>query len=252
MAVRQIVRIDEDLCDGCGDCVPSCAEGAIKIVDGKAKLLAENLCDGLGACLGHCHLGAIIVEEREADEYDEEVVHEHLKAIGRDDSGIAPARVTPIQEHRGCPGSRMIDFSQGETAPSAAPSAPGPSALRQWPVQLHLLPPNAPYFKDSDLLLAADCSAFTLGDFHSRHLQGKTLAIACPKLDQGMEIYLHKIKGMIDQGGVKTITVMVMEVPCCTGLTQLVMQAADRAERKVPVKQIMVGVRGDILGEQWL
>lgn len=268
MAVRKIVHIDEELCDGCGDCVPSCAEGAIQIIGGKAKLLADNLCDGLGACLGECPQGAITVLERDADEFDEEAVHRHLAALD------GPAH-SPITSHvgpgsgggvpAGCPGSRMMSFAQADPKPVATPpqplaalggasevTKPGASELRQWPVQLHLVSPQAPYFQGADVLLAADCAAFSVGDFHTRFLKGRALAVACPKLDQGQDVYVQKLTAMIDQARIDTLTVLLMEVPCCGGLLRLAQEAAARATRKVPIKRIVVGVRGEVMAEDWI
>lgn len=277
MAVRKIVNIDEELCDGCGDCVPSCAEGAIQIIGGKAVLLADNLCDGLGACLGECPRGAITIEERDADAFDEVAVHDHLAHmpdLGPVDLGAlmsgsvgrpampapapAPARAH-AQGHGGggCPGSRTMHFPTVGAAPApGAPEAPetavpAASELRQWPVQLHLVNPTAPYFQGADLLLAADCSAFASAEFHPRFLRGKALAMACPKLDQGREIYRQKLTAMVDQARLNTITVLIMEVPCCAGLTGLAQEAVAAAGRKVPIKLVVMGVQGQVLREEW-
>lgn len=274
MAVRKIVNIDEELCDGCGDCVPSCAEGAIQVIGGKAVLLADNLCDGLGACLGECPRGAITIEERDADEYDETAVHEHLAHmpdLGPVDLGAImggpaarPAMPAPGHGHAhgsggGCPGSRMMHFPTAPATPPAAPrvdapmpaASPAASELRQWPIQLHLVNPTAPYFQGADLLLAADCCAFASAEFHQRFLRGKALAMACPKLDQGREIYRAKLTAMVDQSRVNTITVLIMEVPCCGGLISLAQEAVAAAARKVPVKLVVMGVQGQILREEW-
>jgi NAD-dependent dihydropyrimidine dehydrogenase PreA subunit len=265
MPMRKIVKIDEELCNGCGQCVPACAEGAIRIVDGKARVVADNLCDGLGACLGDCPEGAISIEEREAEAFDEAAVQEHLAARSPDSPPApAPAAIGPRPLPHGpgaggCPGSRVLRFGPPATAGAAGPEplADGspdarPSALRQWPVQLHLVPPTAPYFRGADVLLAADCTAFAVGDFHARFLQGKALAVACPKLDHGQEVYLEKLVALIDEARIDTLTVLVMEVPCCGGLVRLAREATARAGRRVPVKQIVVGVRGDVLAEEWL
>jgi NAD-dependent dihydropyrimidine dehydrogenase PreA subunit len=257
MAIRKIVRIDERLCNGCGICVPACAEGAIRIVDGKARLVSENLCDGLGACLGDCPEGAITIEEREADAFDEAAVQVHLAGPESTAPGEeAPRPPAPLPHGRGaggCPGSRVLQFAASPLESAAPGPAPAqPSALRQWPVQLHLVPPGAPYFQGAEVLLAADCTAFAVGDFHARFLRGKALAVACPKLDQGQEIYLRKLTALIDEAGIDTLTVLVMEVPCCSGLVALAREAAARADREVPVKRIVVGVRGDVLAEEWL
>ncbi|MEW6758816.1 MAG: 4Fe-4S dicluster domain-containing protein [Acidobacteriota bacterium] len=257
MALRKVVHIDEEKCDGCGDCVPSCAEGAIRVVDGKARLVADVLCDGLGACLGECPRGAITVEEREAEAFDEKAVAAHL---GRRDPGptappAAPLPLHPLPVHAGgggCPGSRALSFGGPSPSAAEAPSGPAPSALRQWPVQLHLVSPGAPYFREADVLLAADCTAFAMGDFHSRWLAGKALAVACPKLDHGQEIYLKKLVSLIDEARINTLTVLVMEVPCCGGLLHLASEALRLARRKVPVKRVVVGLRGDILEQDWM
>jgi NAD-dependent dihydropyrimidine dehydrogenase PreA subunit len=259
MAIRKIVRIDEELCNGCGQCVPACAEGAIQIVDGKARLVAENLCDGLGACLGDCPEGAIIIEEREADAFDEAAVQAHFAPPQPAERREAEARPLAPLPHGpgagGCPGSRVMQFTAPAGVEATAPQGTAmgqPSALRQWPVQLHLVPSGAPYFQGAEVLLAADCTAFAVGDFHARFLQGKALAVACPKLDQGQEIYLRKLVALIDEACIDTLTVLVIEVPCCSGLVALAREAASRATRKVPVKRIVVGVRGDLLAEEWL
>lgn len=252
--IRKMVRIDEDKCNGCGECVPSCAEGAIQIIDGKAKLLSDNLCDGLGACLGDCPLDAITIEEREADEYDESAVHEHLKEIGREPlphhvaptSGGCPSAsvqsfATPAVG--GCPSARVVNFE----APSANDSAGAvsrPSRLAQWPVQLHLVPPTAPFFQNADVLLAADCAPFAYADFQEDLLKGKALAIACPKLDN-TEPYVDKLTAMITQSNIKSLTVVHMEVPCCNGLVMMARQALANSGRDIPFETVCIGIRGD-------
>jgi NAD-dependent dihydropyrimidine dehydrogenase PreA subunit len=236
---REIIKIDEDLCNGCGECVPNCHEGALQVIDGKARLVSELMCDGLGACLGHCPQGAITVETKEAEPYNE----------------VNPAGYISEGAHNqaggGCPGSRSMTIERpGAYAGSAV--LPGqPSELRQWPVQMHLLNPNAPYFRGADLLLAADCVAFSAGNFHSMFLKGKSLAIACPKLDHGTESYIEKLVAMIDTAKINTITVMMIEVPCCGGLLQMVKAALSTASRKVPVKEIILGISGELLVEEW-
>ncbi len=265
MAVRKIVNIDEDLCDGCGDCVPSCAEGAIQIIGGKAVLLADNLCDGLGACLGECPQGAITVTERDADEFDEIAVDLHLAKMpdlgpthgghGRGPAlaGLNESAVVHGGGGGGCPSSRTMHFPVAgppTAVPSGAP-APAASELRQWPVQLHLVSPTAPYFQGADLLLAADCCAFASAEFHQRFLRGKALAMACPKLDSGREIYLAKLVAMIDQSRINTLTVAIMEVPCCSGLLSLAKEAVAAASRKVPIKLTILGVQGQVVREEW-
>ncbi|MDD5309617.1 MAG: 4Fe-4S binding protein [Deltaproteobacteria bacterium] len=242
MANRKIIRIDENLCNGCGVCVPSCAEGAIRIIDGKARLVSDKLCDGLGACLGECPEGALIIEEREADEFEEELV-EHVKAKASEEVRGEPAACA-------CPGARVMQFDDGTPAPNDEDVRR--SELRQWPVQLHLVPTTAPYFKGADVLLAADCVAFAVGDFHKDHLRGKALAIACPKLDQGEDVYVQKLTALIDDARINTLTVMIMEVPCCGGLVRMAQAAQGSAKRKIPVKRLVVGLKGDILADDWI
>ncbi len=231
MVRRNIIRIDEDKCNGCGLCVPNCKEGALQIINGKAKLVSESFCDGLGACLGHCPQGAITIEDK---------LKEHLS----------------MNKECGCPGAAMRDFSDmgnGECRETPAGSGPKQSSqLRQWPVQLHLVPPMAPYFQGKDVLLTADCVAYALGSFHSDYLTGRSLAIACPKLDEGQEVYLEKLVALIDQAKINTLTVMVMEVPCCRGLLQLAKAGRDRAKRKIPLKEVVVGVEGGVLKDEWI
>jgi NAD-dependent dihydropyrimidine dehydrogenase PreA subunit len=208
---REVVKIDEELCNGCGLCVPGCHEGALQIIDGKARLISDILCDGLGACLGNCPQNAIIIEKREAEAYNE---------------------------------SKVMEIMASETGSMQ-------SELRQWPVQLHLINPQAPYYRNADVLIAADCTAFAMGDFHPHYLKGKSLAIACPKLDSGLDVYLNKITAMIDYANINTITVMIMTVPCCGGLLQVVKQAVSAAQRKIPVKLLVVSIEGEVVKEEW-
>lgn len=258
MAVRNIIRIDEGKCDGCGLCATACAEGAIAIVGGKARLVSETYCDGLGACLGECPQGAITMVQAEAAAFDEAAVATHLgaqrKAHTASDPEPTPRVPLVIPEaasHAGCPGSRAMSFAAAGEQP-ASETGSRPSHLGQWPVQLHLLSPAAPYLAGADLLLAADCVAFSVGDFHKDWLSGKKLAIACPKLDSNQEVYLDKLVAMIDSARVNTITVMIMEVPCCRGLLQLARTAVARAQRKVPVKSVVIGLHGQVLDQQWV
>lgn len=289
---RDIVKIDEDLCNGCGICIPNCHEGALQIIDGKARLVSDLMCDGLGACIGHCPEGAITVEKREAEEYNETEVMKlmidkgqatviaHLKHLKDHNEitflkeGVAVLKQHGnkpgfnIQEiinevhgsgqkqatHAGCPGSQAQMIKPAFAATSAAPVAPAntQSELQQWPVQMHLINPNASFFKKSDLLLAADCVAFSMAGFHQNHLKDKMLAIACPKLDSAKESYLEKLIKLIDDAEINTLTVMIMEVPCCGGLIQIAQQAAAMATRKVPIKKIVVSIRGEVIGEEWV
>lgn len=305
---REIIKIDEDKCNGCGACVPNCHEGALQIIDGKAVLISDLMCDGLGACLGHCPEGALEIIEREAEAYDEVKVMEdmiskgknvvtahlkHLKEHGEfgflkegvmflnqhkdkvtfdvlsviDEVHHTPAGSQhkkaetklirpvgiPIDQHLeggGCPGSQTRSFAPIKAQQTNTSDVP--SALTQWPVQMHLINPMAAHFQGADLLVAADCVAFSLGDFHNKFLQGKKLAIACPKLDSNKDIYLEKLIRLIDDSKVNTITVMIMEVPCCGGLLQLVLNATKSSSRKVPLKAITVGIQGEILSEEWV
>jgi len=250
---REIVKIDEDKCNGCGLCVPACAEGAIQIIDGKAKLLADNLCDGLGACLGHCPEDAIIIEKRAADEFDEAAVEQHLQKQG------IPAQHAPAAHAAGgCPSAKVMDFaSAGSGCPSSRVMSMAPAAevqeaagsrqsqLKQWPVQLHLVPPTAPFLHNADVLLTADCVPFAYADFHKDFLKDKALLIACPKLDN-TEPYLAKLTAMIQQSQVRSITVMHMEVPCCTGLVHLARQAVEASGCNVRFEAIRIGIQGDL------
>lgn len=278
---RKVIEIDEELCNGCGLCLPNCPEGALQILDGKARLVSDLFCDGLGACLGHCPLGAIRISERKAAPYDERRVMEnivgqgeavirshlkHLREHGEDgyyreavnflrERGLeAPAAASSAPEaagcQGGCPGSRTLEFAPAAAAEAETRKPPRPSQLSQWPVQLHLLPVSAQYLRGAELLLSADCVAYALGDFHKQYLAGKKLAIACPKLDSHQEIYVDKLTAMIDQSGIRSLTVMTMEVPCCRGLLSLVEKALNQADGKPPLTWIQVSVQGEILHEQ--
>ena len=290
--IREVVKIDEDLCTGCGDCVPACHEGALQIIDGKARLVSDLMCDGLGECLGHCPMDAITIEKREAGSYDETKVMEimttkgfntvvahlkHLKEHGeteylhegvaylKNDADKLEFNVNEVlkevhhsghHEHGhnggGCPGSRTMSLGPKNDNMSGGEMVSGQSELRQWPVQMHLINPNAPYFRNADVVLAADCVAFAMGNFHQEYLKGKSLAIACPKLDNGLDIYLAKLQAMIDEAQINTLTVMIMQVPCCGGLMQLAQQAVAKAGRKVPIKALVIGLEGEVLSEQWV
>ncbi|MFA6872766.1 MAG: 4Fe-4S dicluster domain-containing protein [Bacteroidaceae bacterium] len=283
---RTIIKIDEAKCDGCGICVKGCHEGALQLIDGKATMVSELYCDGLGACIGDCPQGAIMLEEREATPYNEQLVMErlipkgekvlqaHLKHLfEHDQSELLQEAVTILREKKlpiptfkspivsashsggGCPGSKNRSFhsqaDKNKLSPLASTEAFN-SELQQWPVQLHLLSSTAPYWKGADLLLAADCTAYAVGGFHARFLKGKRLAIACPKLDDGLLVYVEKITTMIDEGGINTLTVLIMEVPCCGGLLHLCQQALAKATRKVPLKLIRISIQGEVLNEEWI
>lgn len=278
---RQIIEINEQLCDGCGLCVPECHEGALQIIDGKARLISDLFCDGLGACIGHCPQGAMEIVEREAEEYDEVKVLEgmipkgantlkaHLKHLDEhgadtflaqalkylDEKGIEVdfPEQHPAEVACGCAGMQHKNFADEAPSPATAHhSGPIQTELRQWPVQLHLLNPAAPFLHNADLLLAADCTAFAMGGFHPEMLKGRALAIACPKLDSNKDIYVDKLARMIDEARVNTIEIAIMEVPCCGGLAYLVNAAREKASRKVPIKQTVVSIRGEILHSDWI
>ena len=245
--LRKIVEIDEDKCNGCGLCVPSCAEGAITMVDGKARLAADNLCDGLGACLGDCPQDAIRIIDREADEFDEAAVEQHLQETQPENA----AATAPHDRHHhaaggGCPGSRVMSFA-AEPAQDAG-TAPGErqtSELRQWPVQLHLVPVTAPYFQNADLLVAADCAPFAYGGFHRDFLAGKALVIGCPKLDD-LNIYQQKLTEIFRSSTIKSVTVVRMEVPCCCGIVAVTRKALADSGKDIPFSEVTVGIQGDI------
>ena len=248
--LRKIVRIDEEKCDGCGQCATACAEGAIQIINGKARLVSETYCDGLGACLGECPQGAITIEEREAAVFDEEKVKQHLartqQAEERQKQHLKAAK---DELPCGCPASasRMIDRSRNAQAESGhAWTGPIESELINWPVQLKLLPLQAPYFQDAHLLIAADCVPFAYPDFHRRMLAGHTLLIGCPKLDE-TELYLEKLTEIFRRNDIQSIEVAFMEVPCCFGLVRLVQMALQASGKDIPVAFTKVGIRGEVL-----
>lgn len=284
---RTIIVIDEEKCNGCGLCVEGCHEGALQLIDGKARLVSELYCDGLGACVGECPVGAITLEEREAEPYDEiatlermipkgiNTIRAHLKHLfdynqleyytqavdylkqkgihvdldfDRKDTNDRVKHVH-LGHMGGCPGSRAMVIENSDGMISGAEA---PSALRQWPVQLHLINPMHSMWEGKDILLAADCVPFALNNFHGKLLSGKMLAIACPKLDDGQDVYLEKLKILIQERNINTITVAIMEVPCCRGLLRLAQEACALANRKVPIKQIIVGIDGKIIKEDWL
>nr|WP_321354013.1 4Fe-4S binding protein [uncultured Draconibacterium sp.] len=292
--IREIIKIDDELCNGCGNCVPNCHEGALQIIDGKARLISELMCDGLGACIGHCPEGAITIEKREADAYDEiatisqmvkqgkATLFAHLKHLqDHNETGYLQQALGFIKANReampfeisevhellhgakeeqvsdggcatgGCPGSAPMSFDAGGLK-MAAPAAETPSELTQWPVQMHLINPAASYFQGADLLVAADCAGFAYGNFHNDFIKGRKMVIACPKLDNSTDTYIYKLLQLIEEAKVNTITVVIMEVPCCGGLSQMVTRATQMASRKVPVKEVVIGIKGDVLSEEWI
>jgi len=297
---REIIKIDEEKCNGCGLCIPSCPEGALQIIDEKARLVSDLMCDGLGACIGECPEGAIEIEEREAEPYNEAAVIKEIVKFGEntvvahlkhlldhnemsyfeiameylnENSGNLAFDIETMLDkvyekslgddcdHGGCPGARSFDFNidldkvekagKEETVIAAAPIEQK-SELRQWPVQMHLINPAAPYFREAEVVLAADCVAFSIGNFHEKYLKGRSLAIACPKLDQGKEVYVEKLTAMIDEAQIKELNVLVMEVPCCSGLVHIANLAREAASRPVPIKKTVIGIKGDVIMENYL
>jgi NAD-dependent dihydropyrimidine dehydrogenase PreA subunit len=274
---RNIITIDQEKCNGCGLCVSDCPEGALQVIEGKARLVGDLLCDGLGACLKSCPANAIFVEEREAEPYDElkvlgnmipqgpGLIQAHLKHLkDHGQTEFLQQAISYLRQHEipvdlpaetpnarpaasHCPGSRMMSFSSHEN--EEQDGQPRPSRLTHWPIQLHLISPSAPHYRHSDLLVSADCVAFSHADFHKDYLKGRTLAIACPKLDSRQELYVEKLTALIDQAEVKSILVAIMQVPCCGGLLRLVVEASSRAKRKVPVACLTMGLQGDVISE---
>jgi NAD-dependent dihydropyrimidine dehydrogenase PreA subunit len=234
--VRKIVKIDEEKCNGCGACIIACAEGALEIINGKAKLVSDKYCDGLGNCLD-CPQGAISIEERPAEEFDEAAVEEHLK--GEEKECRVPGA---------CPGIAMTEFAavSGKAAPAAEPPASDldESRLGHWPVQLTLVPPTAPFLKDADVVLAADCVPFAYAGFHRDFLGDRALLVACPKLDN-FQAHLEKLTEILSESGLKSLTIVRMEVPCCSGLVYLIKQAMLASGNVVPFKEVVIGIRGE-------
>ncbi len=258
---RQIIEIDENLCDGCGQCVPDCAEGALEIIDGKARLIAEKYCDGLGACLGACPTGALKVVEREVDDFDEEAVEELLAAKKTETREPEPAADAMAC---GCASSHIQSFGPTTTpcqaanqpretamapagAPTAAPAAGlEQSALTHWPIQIRLVPPEAPFLKGADLLVAADCVPVAHPAFNRELLPGKTVLLGCPKFDDA-ESYVAKFSEIFATAGIKSITIAIMEVPCCGSMRGIIQAAQQRAATSIPVEEVVIGVRGNRL-----
>lgn len=251
MPVRKIIKIDEEKCNGCGLCVPNCAEGAIQIIDGKAKLVKDSYCDGLGACLGHCPQDALEIVEREAEDFNEEEAMSYVNSLKRDDK---PQNVNINHHHTagGCPGSRMMILknrgSSGDKNDFASVSGNDVEIrikpqLSQWPVQLSLVPVNAPYFNNSNLLVTADCVPFAYPNYHLDLLKGKAVVVGCPKLDD-LEFYIEKLTQIIQNNNIKSITVAFMEVPCCSGIVHAVDMALKKSGKDIPVSKVRIGIDG--------
>lgn len=247
---RKIIRIDEEKCDGCGLCVPACAEGALQIIDGKARLVSERYCDGLGACLGDCPQGAITIEEREAEEFNQEAVEARLQHQKEQPTPVySHASQEPCHAHSaGCPSAQVRCFEEEKTSQvtTTEKEAPSPSALSHWPVQLKLVPAGAPFLKNADLLVVADCVPFTYSNFHQDFLEGKALVIGCPKLDD-IRFYQEKLTEMFAQSEIKSVTVINVEVSCCFGLVRAVKEAIAASGKEIPFKEVTISVKGQKL-----
>ncbi len=236
--LRKIVRIDEEKCNGCGACVPACAEGAIEITDGKARLVSEKYCDGLGACLGECPQGAITIEEREGEEFDEQAVRHHLRAKEQASEPLPCS----------CPSAAVVQFEVPTDVgipAQATEQARARSMLAQWPVQLTLVPPTAPFLQAADLLLAADCVPFAYAGFHHEFLRGHALLVACPKLDD-FQAHQRKLTEILRHAEVKSLTVVHMEVPCCFGLVHMAQQAIRASGRDIAFREVTIGIKGNL------
>lgn len=280
MAKRKIIEIDEDKCTGCELCIPNCPEGALQVIDGKARLISDLFCDGLGACIGECPEGAISIVEREAEKYDEKKVMENIAKKGKnvikahlehlkshnqteyynqaveylkekgienpEESEKEDAKDEQLKPYPQCPGSKVLDRrEEKEAAVTGSPVSVVGSQLRQWPVQIMLVPTNAPYFENADLLISADCIPFSYADFHGDFLKGKILLVGCPKLDDAV-FYRDKISEILKNNNINSVTVAHMEVPCCFGLVKLVEDAVKISGKNIPLKNIEVSIKGDI------
>ncbi|MBA3029475.1 MAG: 4Fe-4S dicluster domain-containing protein [Desulfobacteraceae bacterium] len=243
--LRKIIQIDEDRCDGCGQCILSCAEGALQIVDGKAKVISDKFCDGLGACLGECPTDALKIIEREADEFDEAAVEELLSEKHGEKDPQGPSLAC------GCPSTTIRDFAMEQT-PCQKANAParmetsGQSALSHWPIQIRLVPPNAKFLENADLLVLADCAAVAFAGLHQELLKGRVVMMGCPKSDE-TDAYVQKFTAIFKTVPIKSVTTVFMEVPCCSGLPMIVKKAMAESGKNIPLDEITIGVRGDLL-----
>jgi NAD-dependent dihydropyrimidine dehydrogenase PreA subunit len=246
---RNIIEINEDLCTGCGQCVTGCAEGALEIIDGKAKLVSEVYCDGLGACIGECPTGALKIVQREAEDFDEEAVVERLKNLPEEE------KEQPKTMACGCPSSNIQTFAASSCSCEKA-NEPGTqhaigSELTHWPVQIRLIPPTAPFLKNADLLVAADCAGFAYPNLHRDLLRGKVLLIGCPKFDDS-RAYIEKFGEIFSTASIKSVTVVVMEVPCCSGLPEIIKMGMKMAGKQIPLEKVVISGRGEILRREEL
>ncbi|MBC7359157.1 MAG: 4Fe-4S binding protein [Desulfacinum sp.] len=244
--IRKIIEIDEERCDGCSQCVLACAEGAIEIIDGKARLVSDVYCDGLGACIGECPQDALHIVEREAEEFDPEAVEAFLEAKKK---GHGPPSAEPLPQASGCPSRQVHVFSGPRPAPPAPREAvrgETPSELGHWPVQIKLVPPKAPFLNDAHLLVAADCVPVAYAGFHQEFLKGRAVMIGCPKFDNPME-YVEKFAEIFRRNRLKSVTVVSMEVPCCSALLAIVAKAMEKAQASISLEEVVISTRGDIL-----
>jgi Pyruvate/2-oxoacid:ferredoxin oxidoreductase delta subunit len=244
---RKIIQIDEERCDGCGQCVPSCAEGTLAIVDGKAKVVSDNLCDGLGACLRECPNDALHIVEREADEFDEHAVEKRLSEL----KAAPPEPKKPATMPCGCPSANIMDFSKKSPCPGSASltiEKTTDSELSHWPVKIRLVPANAPFLKGADLLVLADCVPAAYPDLHQNLLKGRVVMMGCPKFDdvegQG---YIDKFEKICREGGIRSLTSVIMEVPCCAGLHTIVRKGLAASGKNIPLEEVVIGRRGEVL-----
>lgn len=251
--VRKIIKIDEELCDGCGLCVPDCAEGSLKVIDGKVRLVADKLCDGLGACLGTCPKGALQIIEREADEFDEHAVEQYLAAEKKKAEAPKPVKTMDC----GCASTHIQSFRpatscQTANKPQAIPAAgAAASGLSHWPVQIRLVPPTAPFLQNADLLIAADCTAVAARSFQEKYLDGKAVMMGCPKFDDA-EMYVDRFTEIFRNCNLNSITVLIMEVPCCSAMNVIVRRAIERAKVNIPIEQVTISVRGEeVARKKW-
>lgn len=248
---RPVIKIDEEKCDGCGLCLPGCPEGALQIIDGKARLVKESYCDGLGACLGHCPRGALTIEEREAEEYDARAVLEHLE---KQSPELAEQHREHLRAHgleekngnqsmqAGCPSQEVHDWQ--DTGKDQATSS-----LTNWPVKLYLMPPNAEFLKNADLMLVADCVPFACANLHRDFLPGKAVAAGCPKFDDA-EAYREKIEQILESVNIRSITVVYMEISCCGGFVNIVREALHNTATDIPLHAVQIGLKGETIKEE--
>lgn len=248
---RLIIKIDEEKCIGCGSCASGCHQGALQIIDGKAKLVREDYCDGLGICIGECPTGALTLTEAPEGA---PTTHKTDPVKSADPQPVYDILTSNKEEPLacGCPGTMARELKKAPQTETTVSQVDAASELQNFPVQLHLVNPSSPYFQEADLLLAADCTAYAAANFHSKYLKGKKLAIACPKLDENTDRYIDKLATMIDQSQINTLTLLIMDVPCCGGLTKIAQMARDKAQRSIPIRKIVIGMDGSKMQDSWM